>query len=90
MAMMISYAVMLISLFALNRREGMKIESRTALACVLPLILLLNNILMAAIYFILIICLFTTNIIITKHEKGMLLEKLKTLALTIKTYRGID
>lgn len=72
-----AFGITLIIIFALNIKAGMTVELKTVLICLLPLILLINNITLIFISLILLGIIFNTELLISKQEKSLFFEQFK-------------
>lgn len=77
--------VMLLLLFILNMREGLRIEAKTFLVCLLPFALLLNTIAMLFVFLGFLLAVIFTDIIITKEEKILFSEQVQKTLVHMKS-----
>ncbi|MBI5056322.1 MAG: oligosaccharide flippase family protein [Nitrospirae bacterium] len=73
----VTFAIILTIIFALNNKSGMKIDYRTVLVCLLPGILILDNMGLIVSSLIVIVLIFKSELILDKHEKSLFCEQLK-------------
>lgn len=76
-ATMAAFGINLMIIFVLNKKEGMKVELKTMLVCLLPFILLLNAAVAAVVFLIICAAAIRTELIISREEKKLLYEIIK-------------
>jgi O-antigen/teichoic acid export membrane protein len=72
-----SFAIILIIMFVLFRKEGLEVKTNTILVCILPLVFVLNSIHIFFFFLILFGIIFGTNLILSKDEKNTLYSQVK-------------
>jgi len=71
----VTFGIILIIMFILNHKNGMEMEFRTILVCLLPLILILDGVTLMVISLILLGIIFKTDLIITKEERVLFFDQ---------------
>lgn len=79
LATVISYGIGLMIVFYFSYKYGMYIQMRTVVICIMPLVLILNNIFMISFIILIVVMIWKTDYIFNKEEKTYSLEKMKLI-----------
>jgi len=86
-ATLCSQMFVLIVLLILYRREGMILNINTIFMCLVPFILLLNNLAIISAFILLLAGIIRSNLIMTKEEKVMVTQQIDKLFSKFKKHK---